>query len=395
MKILHIGKYFAPFKGGVESYMRDLMTGLQREGGECAALVHDHERSWSSTTEQFEAEDQKFQVVRAGKWLTLFFTPVSPAFRGRLKRLLEDFRPDVIHVHLPNPSACWLLSLGTARAVPLVVHWHSDVVTREHASPMTLLYALYRPLERRLLQRSGAIIATSKSYLETSDSLRDYPQKCHVVPLGLDPAQIDPGHEADLEPAQPALSQDLQVLAVGRLSYYKGFGYLVRAAARLEGVQVHIVGSGDREWELKKLAAQLGVNDRVTFHGQLDDAQLAARFRGSDCLCLPSIERTEAFGLVLLEAMYFGKATVVSNVRGSGMGWVVDDGETGIKVPPRDVARLSAALEQLRDDRDLARRLGRNGRRKFDRLFSIDHSVRGLMRIYHELGAGGRGDDPK
>lgn len=386
MRILHIGKYFAPFKGGVETYLRDLMTGQQRLGGVCAALVHNHRISLRTTTMTFQSAEQGFQVTRVGVWLKFFFTPISPAFRRRLRLLLNAFRPDVIHVHLPNPSACWLLTLGVARQTPLVVHWHADVVTDAHGLFLKMLYKLYRPLERRLLKRSAAIVATSMSYLRSSESLRDYPDKCHVVPLGLDAARFDTRH--DPAPAQLNLSPDLQVLAVGRLTYYKGFGYLVRAAARLEGVQVHLVGGGERKWELIKLAAKLDVGDRVVFHGQLDDAGLAARFRACDCLCLPSIERTEAFGLVLLEAMLFGKATVISDVRGSGMGWVVDDGETGIKVRPRDVAELAAALGRLRDDRSLTRRLGENGRRKFERLFAIDHSVRELHGIYHDLFTG-------
>jgi len=392
VRILHIGKYFAPFKGGVETYLRDLMTGQQRAGACCACLVHNHVPSLGSKVETVRSGEQILPVTRAGLWLKLLFTPISPAFRHQLARLVREFRPDVIHVHLPNPSACWLLTVGPARKLPLVVHWHSDVITGMHGPLMKLLYALYRPLERRLLQHAGAIVATSRSYLRSSESLRDYPDKCHVVPLGLDPLRF--AHLREPEPSELTLSPDLQVLAVGRLTYYKGFGYLVRAAAQLDGVQVHVVGGGERERELKKLAARLNAGRRVIFLGRLGDAELAARFRASDCLCLPSIERTEAFGLVLLEAMMFSKATVVSDVRGSGMGWVVDDGETGIKVPPRDVNGLVSALQRLRDDRGLARRLGEAGRRKFDRLFAIDHSVQALQGIYNGLVYGSRGEGP-
>ncbi len=98
----------------------------------------------------------------------------------------------------------------------------------------------------------------------------------------------------------------------------------------------HLVGSGELENSLKRLATELGVLNRVTFHGKLPAEQLAEQYASCDCLCLPSIERTEAFGLVLLEAMYFGKATVISDVPGSGMGWIVNEGITGIKVPVAD-----------------------------------------------------------
>lgn len=383
MKILHIGKYFAPFRGGVETYLRDLMTGLGRRGIACQALVHRHEASMRHADEEFDSLGVKFRVLRAATWFTFAFTPISPGFPRQLRRMLREFDPDVVHVHLPNPSACWLLMVRDVKHLPLVVHWHSDVITSGQGRLMRLLYACYRPFERLLLRRAQAIVATSQSYLESSKSLQAFPEKCHVVPLGLDPFRLR--EEDEDSAAAPLLSPDLQVLAVGRLTYYKGFGYLVRALSKVDGVQVHVVGKGDQEWELKKLARTLGVDHRVRFHGELSGAALARRFHTCDCLCLPSIERTEAFGLVLLEAMSFAKATVISDVPGSGMGWVVEHMETGIKVPPRDIGQLAVALERLRDDRSLTRRLGENGRRKFDRLFSIGHSVDSLAGIYNEL----------
>jgi rhamnosyl/mannosyltransferase len=97
---------------------------------------------------------------------------------------------------------------------------------------------------------------------------------------------------------------------------------------------------------------------------------------------LPSIERTEAFGMVLLEAMSFGKATVVSDVQGSGMGWIVDQGVTGLKVKPADSGALAEALVELAADCEKLRQMGRAGREKFERLFEINHAVEGVIDTY-------------
>jgi rhamnosyl/mannosyltransferase len=378
--VLHIGKFFAPFKGGVETYLHDAMQALQAEGVQCAALVHNHQRSLRARHEQAGAPGQAIPLVRAGTWVRAFFTPISPGFRGCLKRLVEDFKPDVIHVHLPNPSSFWVLSLASARAVPLVVHWHSDVITKDLGGVMRFLYTLYRPFERALLSRAAAIIATSESYLASSESLADFPGKCRVIPLGLDTSLFAGlAGPARREPSSP---RPLQVLSIGRLTYYKGFGYLVRAVARLTGVQLHIVGDGELREELEGLARQVGAGDRVVFHGALDDQQLAERLHDCDCVCLASIERTEAFGLVLLEAMYFGRAAVVTRVAGSGMAWVVQDRVTGLVVPPADIAALAMALAQLRDDPALLEQLGANGRQRFDQLFKIEYSARALSDTY-------------
>jgi len=174
----------------------------------------------------------------------------------------------------------------------------------------------------------------------------------------------------------------LQVLAVGRLTYYKGFRYLIEAAAQVTGVHISLVGEGDQAEELKSLVSSLDLQDRIKFEGHLSDDLLAQKMAECDCLCLPSIERTEAFGMVLLEAMYFGKATVISDVTGSGMGWIVDDGVTGIKVRPANPDALAEALKRLMTDREELDRLGRRGKEKFDQQFEINHAVEGLVEIY-------------
>ena len=176
----------------------------------------------------------------------------------------------------------------------------------------------------------------------------------------------------------------LQVLAVGRLTYYKGFRYLIEAAAQTPDIHINLVGHGDQAEQLKSLVASLKLQDRVTFHGILSNDELAQKMVDCDCLCLPSIERTEAFGMVLLEAMYFGKATVISDVDGSGMGWVVDDNVTGIKVKPADEDALAGALKRLAADREELARMGQRGREKFDQQFEINHAVEGLVKIYQQ-----------
>ncbi len=384
MRVLHIGKYFAPFRGGVETYLLDVLRALASRGHDCAALVHDHELSPRLQRETHGEGDAEWTVWRTGTWLKAWFTPISPGFRGALRRLIREFRPDVIHAHLPNPSACWLLGLAEARDLPLVLHWHSDVITGQQGLVMRALYRLYRPLEERLLARADAIIATSSSYLETSDSLQGWPDKCHVVPLGLDETRVRVAGDGGAT-AECRHPEHFQVLAIGRLTYYKGFGFLLRAVAELEAVELHIVGQGALRRELVQLAKALGIAHRVRFHGGLDDAALAARLEACDCVCLPSIERTEAFGLVLLEAMAHGKPTVSSKVHGSGMSWVVQDGVTGLLAPPRDLPALVAALDRLRQDPALAERLGQAGQERFRRHFAIGPSVDALEAVYTRI----------
>ena len=389
MKILHIGKYFPPYAGGMETYLRDLIAAQARQGINAQALVHRSHLSFSSKDEYYETGDHKIPITRAAVWARLLFTPISPTFPWLLRRLIKQQQPDILHLHMPNVSVFWALFLPSARRIPWVVQWHSDVLASRHSLGLRLFYALYRPFERAILKRSGQVITSSPPYLESSLPLRGFRAKCQVIALGLDPANLpEPGPTI----LNSAAHRPLRVLAIGRLTYYKGFEYLVRAAAECGPIEVHIVGKGDEEAMLKALSRELKLGNRITFHGHLPADELAEQFGACDCLCLPSIERTEAFGMVLLEAMHHGKATVISNVRGSGMGWVVDDGITGLHVPPGDAGELANSLGQLQQNRDKIHQLGESGRQKFDRRFHIDRSATAISALYKSVLKPARGN---
>ncbi|MEH6515080.1 MAG: glycosyltransferase [Halioglobus sp.] len=381
MKVLHIGKYFPPYAGGMEAYLRDLMAAQARQGIDTAALVHQSDISFTSKDELYPAREQQLPVTRAAVWARFLFTPISPTFPWLLNRLIKERQPDILHLHMPNVSVFWALFIPRARQISWVVHWHADVLASEHSLGLRLFYNLYRPFERAILKRCKAIIATSPPYLESSDPLKPYSEKCHVIPLGLDPTNLP-----RVEYTPPAKSDaPLRVLAIGRLTYYKGFEYLIKAAAECERVEIHLVGKGDQENALKALADHLNLQTRITFHGHLSPEQLAQQFSACDCLCLPSIERTEAFGMVLLEAMYHGKATVISNVSGSGMGWVVDDEITGLHFEPQNSQALRERLNYLSSSPTRVKLLGSNGRSKFVQKFQIDKSSSKITVIYMEL----------
>lgn len=380
LRILHIGKYFHPHAGGMENYLCDLMVTLTKLGIDNRALVHASEPSLRGSEEPVEIRGSRMLIVRAATWLTLMFTPISPGFPLLLHSMLGSQQPQILHIHMPNVSAFWVLFSRRARKAKWVVHWHSDVVTSRDKPALRLFYRLYRPFERALLKRCECIIVTSPPYLEHSEPLATVRDRCTVIPLGLDPQRLPPA--AAPQARNEAL---LRVLAVGRLTYYKGFENLLRACAQCPGVDLHLVGAGEELRTLSALSKELGIDSRVTFHGALSDPQLADQYAACDCLCLPSIERTEAFGIVLLEAMFFERACVVSDLKGSGMSWVVEDGVTGYTVPVGDSEALAKQLEAMRTDRIETQRLGHEARRAFDRRFHIQRSAEAVLQLYREL----------
>ena len=383
MRVLHVGKYFPPFAGGMESFLADLLPALDACGVSGPALVHDERPGWRGT---WPSCPQSPPVYRAPTYGRLLYAPISPAFPRWLKRLIHEWRPDLLHLHLPNTSAFAALALPSARRLPWVIHWHSDVVASTLDPRLRLAYRFYRPFEQRLLSASRRVIVTSPPYLEFSPALAPWRGRCEVIPLGIDPARIAEPESAVRARADALWGRSgLRVLAIGRLTYYKGHEVLIRAASAFSDCRVLIVGTGDLGAPLTELVRSLGLESRVGLLGYQSDAMLNALLASCDLLCLPSIERTEAFGLVLLEAMRFGKAVVASDLPGSGMGWVVREAGHGLLTPPGDSGALAAALRRLSQDSDLKRQLGDAGKVALARGFGIDQVAKAIAGLYARI----------
>ena len=149
--------------------------------------------------------------------------------------------------------------------------------------------------------------------------------------------------------------------------------------------QLDIIGDGDQRGTLERLVEDLDLAGRVTLKGSCDEVTLARSLRDCDVLCLPSIERTEAFGMVLLEAMSCGKPCLVTEVPGSGMAWVVENAKTGLTVPAISTPGLLHALKFLHSQRDTLEHLGEQGLERFNRLFHIDKSAIAVKDLYRQV----------
>ena len=145
-----------------------------------------------------------------------------------------------------------------------------------------------------------------------------------------------------------------------------------------------IIGEGECANALRETAAEAGVANRVRFTGAVDDATLLAAYAAADAFVLPSLNRGEAFGLVLLEGMRARLPVVASAIEGSGIGEVVADGETGLLVPPGDADALASALARLRNA-DLRARMGARGRERFEERFTLERSAQRWLDLYQDV----------
>lgn len=371
MRVLQVSKFYPPVLGGIETVAWELCEGLSASGVDVEVLCSD--QRLPGRTDRFAAG---YSVTRAGSIGVLQSTSIAPSILWHLAR--RGRCADVVHMHMPDPMAAMALRMSGLN-LPLVVHWHSDVVRQRRA------LRLYEPLQRWVLRRADAVIATSLPYAQASAPLHPWRSKVEVVPIGIS----DNATSADDDQVRDIRRRyhDRRiVLSIGRMTYYKGFEVLIEAAANLpDDCAVVIGGGGELLDHYRSLVRRRGLAGRVHLVGQIADDELPSYFQACDIFCMPSTLRAEAYGVAILEAMVMGKPIVSSDIPGSGVPWVNVDGETGLGAPPGDSAALSAALNRLLSDRELRLRLGRQARRRYDDEFRADLMTQRTLNLYRRL----------
>ena len=373
LRVLHVYRtYFPDPPGGLQEAIRQIALGASAYGIESRIFT------LSPVPSPRNIQANEGLVVRCRS----LAAPASCDLGGLDS--LREFRKlmrwsDLVHYHFPWPFADVLHLLGEANK-PCVMTYHSDIVRQR------VLARLYSPLMRHTLRSMSAVVATSPAYAITSQVLSSVvqPNQLRTIPLGIaDYSKLSSGQgENNQTLARLELDGLPFLLALGVLRYYKGLHTLVEAANAINGTIV-IAGSGSEEAALKQLVADRAVKN-ILFAGQVSNSEKEALLKSCRALILPSHLRSEAFGMVLVEASMFAKPMVCCEV-GSGTSFVNIHNETGFVVPPQTPRLLARACNQLLADEPLALRMGKNARERYDKLFSGPALGKAYAGLYREF----------
>jgi rhamnosyl/mannosyltransferase len=373
LRVEMVNKYYPPHIGGIEFHVRDLAEGLvARDAADVSVTVCNGE------ARRVDETVNGVKVRRLARAFEKASTPVSWHFSAELKRIAKAVpAPDIFHFHFPYPwgEVSWLAARPD---VPMVVTYHSDIVRQKAA------LALYRPLLERFLDRAELIIASSPNMIEHSEFLSKRAEKCRHVDFGLHVERFA-GSESSLARARELRQRFRErplVLFVGRLIYYKGADVLVRAMADVDADLV-MIGRGPLEPELKRLATEMGAENRIHILEPIDEPELVAWYQAADVFALPSVAPSEAFGLVQIEAHAAG-TPVVSTDLPTGVPYANLDGVTGLTVPVGDAQAFGGALKRILSDDVFRARLGRQAKERALTRFTIERMVRNTVTVYRE-----------
>jgi glycosyltransferase involved in cell wall biosynthesis len=363
MRIVHVYKdFYPPVSGGMERHMA-LMCRHQRQWADVEALTCS--RSFKSRV----IERDGTRVIEVGEWGRFQSAPVSPGFPSRMGATTAD----LMVVHVPFPTA----ELGFLYAQPrtkLIVRYQSDVVRQAAAM------RLYGPFLQRFLRRADAILVASEQYLETSETLQPHRDKCRVVPLGVEPGDYPEPPSGETERLRKQYGGEF-VFFCGRHRYYKGLDVLVRASASLD-VPVVIAGDGPQRQKCEVFALKRDLP--VRFVGSLPDEALVAHLRACGLFAFPSVARSEAYGIAMLEAHLCGKAVVATKL-GTGVEFVNEHGKTGLNVKPNDPDALAAAINELMRAPQRRSEMGAYARSRVLESFTAEKIARAEFEIYEEF----------
>ena len=382
--ILQANKLYHPVVGGIETVVRDIATGLTDRGHNSSVLAATPFGCGGLST---------MEGVRVRKTASLGrvqSVPLSPAYPVRLFQ--ESMDVDIVHHHLPNPLGPIAHTLTPSANVSTVVTYHSDIVRQQTA------LQLYAPILRSFLNNVERILVTSPPLLEHSEFLAPHREKCTVIPLSIDIEAIVGSTKKDdgITDYGPAVSVQTDatepiILFVGRLNYYKGVEYLIDAMKTVDA-KLLVIGEGERREALERRTREKNIADRIRFFGHVDDDTLAGCYEAADVFVLPSVEPTEAFGIVQVEAMAH-EVPVVNTALPTGVPWVSPDGETGLTVPPRDSDALAGAITELLSDDEQRCSLGRNGRERVLELFTRENMLDRIEAVYADVLGNRSGND--
>lgn len=369
IKVLQVNKLYYPEVGGIEKTLQHIAEGLKN--------TTDLEVLVCQKKGRGKAENVNgVKVYRAGSLGVISSVPISFPFLWKLRKMSKN--QDIVHFHMPFPLGD-LGCLLSGYKGKVVAYWHSDVVKQKK------WMIFYRPVMEAFLKRADVILLGAMGIARGSLYLQPYLHKCRVVPFAVNEGILQAGGAYLKKNGYKRQRNGLHLLFVGRLVYYKGVQVLLNAMELLpEDVTLTVIGRGVLEEELKQQCLEKGMENRIKFLGEVSDETLQQCYQEADVFVLPSTERSEAFGLVQLEAMAYGLPVINTNLK-SGVPEVSVHGQTGLTVEPEDVQGLAEAVKWMQEHREERLKMAENARKRVEENYTEKVMLEKLMEVYQDL----------
>ncbi|MCQ2342196.1 MAG: glycosyltransferase [Paludibacteraceae bacterium] len=369
--ILHISKYYHPYLGGIETVAKQVVDGLSTYNNIVVCFSSDKDTHIDYV--------DGVKIIRIGVVANISSQDISFSYYSTLRKLIRTEHPLAIHLHCPNPFVYPFVLTLIPQQTKLVLHWHSDIIDKGR------LYTLVHPFEKQILSRADTIIATSSNYLNGSQVLLPWREKVIIIPNVIATSQFvrQESDQTTIDEIRAKWQNKHLLFFCGRHVAYKGINQLIASASYMdEDIQILIAGDGPLTPQYQKMAKN---SSNITFLGRISDDELRCYLYASDAFAFPSINKAEAFGVALAEAMFCGCVPVVFTLNGSGVNWVNINHETGLEVPINDVYAYAKAVCLLMKSDELRHQMSINAQKRICDLFVTERLFQQINKLYNQI----------
>ena len=371
-KILQVSKYYYPEVGGIEKIAEAISD----------SVVEKYEmKVICFTREILDRVDivKDVEVIRCGTKQKIASQPISVSIIKKIKKVLNEYNPDYVVIHEPNPYLSYFVLKYIDDSAKLIVYWHSDIIKQKIGEK------ILRKFYFKELKRADIVVATSPNYIKGSIYLSSFREKCIVIPNCINERQLQISNESHALAVKIRNENKDKIICVGigRVVPYKGFEYLAKVAKLLDDRFVFFISG--------RPGASTPIIENMTNNicnfvllGETSDVEQKAYLEAADIFVFPSITKNEAFGIALAEGMYFGKPAVTFTIEGSGVNYVNVNQKTGIEVENKNIEEYARALISLGENSDLRIKMGKNAKQRVCENFMFDSFKINVLRIFKD-----------
>lgn len=379
MKIAQVVCRFKPYKGGISNVAYDYALGMSKLGHEVTIftpLYNDKDN---------EVVFPEFKVVR----LKPKFKIGNAGYIPQLADLLEGF--DIVNLHYPffgGAEVVYKVKKDHPDQFKLVINYQMDVLGKGWKKFVFRLHSRY--LMPKIVKAADKVIVSSLDYAANSNIKEIYEnqsEKFVAIPPGVDLRKFYPtAKDTELLQKFNIKPEEKVLLLVGGLDkahYFKGLDFLIESykGFELKNLKILIVGSGDCQSYYQKKVLNLGLIDRILFSGPVSDSNLPKYFNLADVTILPSIDRSEAFGIVLIESMACAKPVIAANL--AGVRSVFENNLSGLSFEILNREDLARQVRKLFTDDVLRQKMGQAARERAIKLYDQEELIKTLEYQYN------------
>ena len=369
INVLHVYKTCLPYsQGGIEEVIQQLCRATTKLGINnkvvCISSKCKKKEIIVTPNAMIYCYPMSFEIASCG-----FSWPLWKEFKD-----LSEWA-DVIHYQFPWPFSDILALTRQSSSKPYIVSYQSDIV-RQH-----ILNKLYQPLMNKFLDKAASVVATSQKYIASSVVLSNLEKTAVLIPNGVDKELNSDSYQKEKKEYEKLYGQNF-FLFLGVFRYYKGLNYLLKAAQQT-CLEVVIGGDGS---EAEKLCQYVQEHDLTNVHflGYVTEQQKHALIELSIALILPSSERSEAYGMVLLEAARQG-TPMISTELGSGTSYINAHNETGLVISAKNSVQLAAAMQEMTENEDMVKSMSISAKKRFENHFTGEIMGKRYAELYHSI----------